>query len=57
VLVKRTQAALEKDKGNAQFKEGKFVAAIQCYTRGMELDPTSVLLPANKAMAHLKLKK
>ncbi len=55
--MKRTQAALEKDKGNAQFKEGKFVAAIQCYTRGMELDPTSVLLPANKAMAHLKLKK
>ena len=25
----------EKDKGNVQFKAGKYVAAIECYSRGM----------------------
>uniref|UniRef100_A0A3Q1B5G9 RNA polymerase II-associated protein 3 n=1 Tax=Amphiprion ocellaris TaxID=80972 RepID=A0A3Q1B5G9_AMPOC len=43
--------------GNAYFKEGKFEAAVECYTRGMEADSMNVLLPANRAMAFLKLEK
>lgn len=47
----------EKEKGNVQFKAGKYVAAIECYTRGMEHDQDSAVLPANRAMAYLKMKK
>ena len=43
--------------GNAYFKEGKYEAAVECYSRGMEADVTNVLLPANRAMAYLKLHK
>ena len=43
--------------GNAYFKEGKYEAAVECYSRGMEADATNVLLPANRAMAYLKLHK
>lgn len=43
--------------GNAYFKEGKYEAAVECYSRGMEADSTNVLLPANRAMAFLKLDK
>uniref|UniRef100_A0A671TA62 RNA polymerase II-associated protein 3 n=1 Tax=Sinocyclocheilus anshuiensis TaxID=1608454 RepID=A0A671TA62_9TELE len=41
--------------GNAYFKEGKYEAAVECYSRGMEADGTNALLPANRAMAYLKL--
>uniref|UniRef100_A0A8C6M8K8 RNA polymerase II-associated protein 3 n=1 Tax=Nothobranchius furzeri TaxID=105023 RepID=A0A8C6M8K8_NOTFU len=44
-------------KGNAYFKEGKYEAAVECYTKGMEADSMNVLLPANRAMAFLKLEK
>ena len=43
--------------GNAYFKEGKYEAALDCYTGGMEADPTNALLPANRAMAYLKLER
>uniref|UniRef100_A0A8C9RPA8 RNA polymerase II-associated protein 3 n=1 Tax=Scleropages formosus TaxID=113540 RepID=A0A8C9RPA8_SCLFO len=43
--------------GNAYFKEGKYEAAIECYTKGMEADRSNVLLPANRAMAYLKLER
>lgn len=43
--------------GNAYFKEGKYEAAVECYSRGMEADNVNVLLPANRAMAFLKLEK
>lgn len=43
--------------GNAYFKEGKYEAAVQCYSQGMEADGLNVLLPANRAMAFLKLEK
>lgn len=43
--------------GNAYFKEGKYEAAVECYTKGMEADITNVLLPANRAMAYLKLER
>ncbi|XP_068715100.1 RNA polymerase II-associated protein 3-like [Montipora foliosa] len=51
------RALLEKDKGNTLFKEGKFESAINCYTTGIQLDPTNAVLPANRAMCLLKLKR
>ncbi|XP_070559588.1 RNA polymerase II-associated protein 3-like [Ptychodera flava] len=54
---KRQEAALEKDRGNAFFKQGKYQEAVQCYTTGIECDPYSAILPANRAMAYLKMKK
>lgn len=43
--------------GNAYFKEGKYEAAVQCYSEGMEADATNILLHANRAMAFLKLQR
>jgi len=40
--------------GNKYFKSGDYGNAIECYTKGAELDPTNPLLPANRAMALLK---
>ncbi|XP_070848596.1 RNA polymerase II-associated protein 3 [Chaetodon trifascialis] len=54
---RRQEAALQKDRGNAYFKEGKYEAAVECYSRGMEADSMNVLLPANRAMAFLKLER
>ncbi|XP_072027379.1 RNA polymerase II-associated protein 3-like [Amphiura filiformis] len=51
------EAIAEKDKGNALFKEGKYDQAVICYTAGMEADPSNGILPANRAMALLKLKR
>ncbi|XP_010885380.2 RNA polymerase II-associated protein 3 [Esox lucius] len=52
---KKQEAVVQKDRGNAYFKEGKYEAAVDCYSKGMEADSTNVLLPANRAMAYLKL--
>ncbi|CAH1266025.1 RPAP3 [Branchiostoma lanceolatum] len=49
------QALMEKDRGNAFFKEGKYDEAMSCYTTGMDADPKNAVLPANRAMALLKL--
>uniref|UniRef100_A0A4W6D3C4 RNA polymerase II-associated protein 3 n=1 Tax=Lates calcarifer TaxID=8187 RepID=A0A4W6D3C4_LATCA len=54
---KKQEAVMQKDRGNAYFKEGKYEAAVECYSRGMEADSMNVLLPANRAMAYLKLEK
>uniref|UniRef100_A0A8C4HWX3 RNA polymerase II-associated protein 3 n=1 Tax=Dicentrarchus labrax TaxID=13489 RepID=A0A8C4HWX3_DICLA len=54
---RRQEAVIQKDRGNAYFKEGKYEAAVECYSRGMEADSMNVLLPANRAMAFLKLEK
>ncbi|XP_029901999.1 RNA polymerase II-associated protein 3 isoform X2 [Myripristis murdjan] len=54
---RRQEAAVQKDRGNAYFKEGKYEAAAECYSRGMEADSSNVLLPANRAMAYLKLER
>ena len=43
--------------GNAYFKQGDYENAIECYTKGADLDPTNPLLPANRAMALLKQEK
>nr|XP_020832834.1 RNA polymerase II-associated protein 3 isoform X2 [Phascolarctos cinereus] len=53
----RQQAIREKDLGNGFFKEGKYELAIECYTRGIAADGTNALLPANRAMAYLKIQK
>ncbi|XP_060758875.1 RNA polymerase II-associated protein 3 [Neoarius graeffei] len=54
---KRQEAVVQKDLGNAYFKEGKYEVAVECYTKGMEADATNVLLAANRAMANLKLER
>ncbi|XP_006888231.1 PREDICTED: RNA polymerase II-associated protein 3 isoform X2 [Elephantulus edwardii] len=53
----KQQAISEKDMGNGFFKEGKYERAIECYTRGIAADGTNALLPANRAMAYLKIEK
>ncbi|KAF7667560.1 hypothetical protein LDENG_00057240 [Lucifuga dentata] len=54
---RKQEAVVQKDRGNAYFKEGKYEAAVECYSSGMEADSMNVLLPANRAMAFLKLEK
>ncbi|KAM8884101.1 RNA polymerase II-associated protein 3 isoform 1-T2 [Synchiropus picturatus] len=54
---RRQEAVVQKDRGNAYFKEGKYEAAVECYSRGMEVDQLNQLLPANRAMAFLKLER
>ncbi|CAN9508311.1 unnamed protein product [Ophioblennius macclurei] len=54
---RRQEALVQKDRGNAYFKEGKYEAAVECYSAGMAADGLNVLLPANRAMAYLKLEK
>ncbi|XP_037370063.1 RNA polymerase II-associated protein 3 isoform X1 [Talpa occidentalis] len=53
----KQRAISEKDLGNGFFKEGKYERAIECYTRGIAADGTNALLPANRAMAYLKIQK
>uniref|UniRef100_A0A8C6I7E9 RNA polymerase II-associated protein 3 n=1 Tax=Mus spicilegus TaxID=10103 RepID=A0A8C6I7E9_MUSSI len=53
----RQKAIAEKDLGNGFFKEGKYEQAIECYTRGIAADCTNALLPANRAMAYLKIQR
>ncbi|KAM4569447.1 RNA polymerase II-associated protein 3 [Odontesthes bonariensis] len=54
---RKQEAVVFKDRGNAYFKEGKYEAAVEFYTKGMEADSRNVLLPANRAMAFLKLER
>ncbi|XP_069620590.1 RNA polymerase II-associated protein 3 [Ranitomeya imitator] len=53
----KQKAIVQKDLGNAYFKEGKYELAIECYTQGIEADSSNALLPANRAMAYLKIQK
>ncbi|KAG9490245.1 hypothetical protein GDO78_005895 [Eleutherodactylus coqui] len=53
----KQKAIVQKDLGNAYFKEGKYELAIECYTQGIAADGTNALLPANRAMAYLKIQK
>lgn len=52
---KLQQAAMEKDKGNQLFKEGKYDAAINRYTIAIGLHTTNAIFYANRAMALLKM--
>jgi len=51
---RRVEAVAEKERGNAAFKAANWDKAIEKYTRGIQLDPTNCVLPANRAMALLK---
>ncbi|XP_061495857.1 RNA polymerase II-associated protein 3 [Rhineura floridana] len=53
----KQKAVAEKDLGNGYFKEGRYELAIECYTLGIAADGTNALLPANRAMAYLKIQK
>ncbi|XP_067283059.1 RNA polymerase II-associated protein 3 [Pseudorasbora parva] len=53
--IRKQEAVVQKERGNAFFKEGEYEAAVDCYSKGMEADDTNALLPANRAMAFLKL--
>jgi len=44
-----------KDVGNKHFKDSRWLAAPIAYTKGLTMDPTAVLLWANRAAAYLKL--
>eukprot|EP00731_Ephydatia_muelleri_P000066 Em0001g66a len=55
--ARKRQAEAEKEKGNTYFKEGRYELAIECYTHGMDLDPLCHVLPANRAMALIKLER
>lgn len=37
------------------FQKGDFTKAIDCYTKGIQCDPANPVLPANRAMALLKI--
>lgn len=52
---KLQQAAMEKDKGNQLFKEGKYDAAINRYTIALGLHTTNPIFYANRGMALLKM--
>ena len=39
------------------YKEGKYESAVECYSHGIMLDPLSAALPANRAMALMKLER
>ncbi|XP_039249953.2 RNA polymerase II-associated protein 3-like [Styela clava] len=56
--ARKAKVATEmKQKGNEHFKNSGYEAAIECYTTGMQADPSNPVFPANRAMAYLKLKK
>ncbi|KAF9918636.1 RNA polymerase II-associated protein 3 [Lobosporangium transversale] len=50
-------ANAEKEKGNEFFKKGDFRKAVEHYSASMALDPFNAVLPINRAMALLKLKR
>ena len=47
---------VERETGNAYYKKGDFVHAIQSYTRAIGFNPQSALAHSNRAMTYLKLK-
>nr|XP_006820808.1 PREDICTED: RNA polymerase II-associated protein 3-like [Saccoglossus kowalevskii] len=53
----RQQAIVEKDRGNAYFKEGLYKEAVHCYTTAISCDSYNAIFPANRAMAYLKMEK
>jgi hypothetical protein len=50
-------ADLTRKQGNELLQKGLYTQAIDKYTQGILLDPKNPLLPANRALAYLKLKK
>lgn len=53
----KERATKLKDEGNKCYSIGRLDDAIAKYTQGMAQDPTNAILPANRAMAYIKLEK
>jgi tetratricopeptide (TPR) repeat protein len=51
------QALQFKEKGNAEFKKGNFIAAIEQYTKAIEIDSSDASFYANRAACFLSAKK
>ena len=43
--------------GNTQLKQEEYELAFESYTEAMELDPNNAVIPANRAMALIKLER
>ncbi|XP_066989271.1 RNA polymerase II-associated protein 3-like isoform X2 [Macrobrachium rosenbergii] len=56
-LSKKERAVKLKDEGNKHYSDSRLEDAVAKYTQGMALDPTNPILPANRAMAYIKLEK
>lgn len=46
-----------KEKGNGEFKGGRFQQAADLYSESLRFDPRNPVTLTNRAMAHLKLKR
>ncbi|XP_068224188.1 RNA polymerase II-associated protein 3-like isoform X2 [Palaemon carinicauda] len=53
----KERAVKLKDEGNKHYSNNRLEDAVAKYTQGMALDPTNPILPANRAMAYIKLEK
>eukprot|EP00981_Chlorochromonas_danica_P002225 scaffold437_cov168-Ochromonas_danica.AAC.42 len=47
---------VERERGNAEFKAGRFEAAVRCYTKCLGLKARNCLAFSNRAMAFLKMR-
>mmetsp|Transcript_23178 Transcript_23178/g.72393 ORF Transcript_23178/g.72393 Transcript_23178/m.72393 type:complete len:216 (-) Transcript_23178:96-743(-) len=56
-IVEITPAGEAKDRGNAHFKAGRYLEAVESYTEGIALDATIDVLYNNRAMSLLKLER
>jgi len=52
---RKAQAEAAKNDANAKFKDKHYVAAVDGYTRAIELDPTNAVYYGNRAFAHIRL--
>ncbi|KAI9142159.1 hypothetical protein BKA69DRAFT_347227 [Paraphysoderma sedebokerense] len=57
LIENKEMAKIEKDEGNVYFKKGKFVKAVQHYTKAIEYDSECAVYYLNRAMALLKLQR
>jgi len=44
-----------KEKGNAFIRQGKYSEALECYTGGLEIDPSNYALLSNRSLALLRM--
>lgn len=56
-LSKQERATALKEEGNKCYSSGQLDSAIAKYTQAMALDPSNPILPANRAMAYIKIEK
>lgn len=50
-----TEAQREKERGNEEFRAGRWGSAVECYSRAVEADPGLTAALSNRAMALIKL--